>query len=75
VRNGQDEQDFSGFTGFHYSSFQMHATRFAFAMKKKNGTSGKNGKNGSYNGWLRVFRLFRLFRFSSSDAGDQVACK
>ncbi|MDX2034148.1 MAG: carbonic anhydrase [Blastocatellia bacterium] len=57
-----------------YSSFQMHATRFAFAMKKrKNGTNGNNGTTGPYNGWLRVFRFFRLFRFSSSDAGDQVA--
>ena len=29
------------------SSFQIHATRFAIDMKKKNGTNGKDGKDGT----------------------------
>ena len=30
-----------------YGSFQIHATRFAIDMKKKNGTNGNNGTNGA----------------------------
>ena len=44
LRGGYDADELFNLS---YSSFQIHATRFAIDMKKKNGTNGKDGKDGT----------------------------